>query len=172
MVSLTGIVRDIKQTAVSVPFVRDRLPPKCRIVEYTSLRGKHRATVFKGTEALVVRIPKKGSSLGHFICLIPGRKSIEYFSSLGNSPWKELEALHESRDIFENLLGKNFNYNQRQLQDGSNYSINDCAVWVLLRAYFRKYKLREFQKLFNTRVVLGDPDTLAATMVVALWQDR
>ena len=170
MVSLTSILQEIERTPVSVDFVRARLPPNCRVVEYPSLKGKHRSQVFKNTEALVVLIPKKGESLGHFIVLIPGRKSIEYFSSLGNSPWSELEKLHESRDIFEKLLGKQFNYNHRQLQDGA-YSVNSCAVWVLLRAYFRKYKLRDFQALFSRRITLESSDDLAAMMAVALWQD-
>ena len=171
MVSLPSILRDIEQTPVSVEFVRARLPPKCRVVEYPSLKGKHRSQVFKDTEALVVLIPKKGESLGHFIVLVPGRKSIEYFSSLGNSPWSELEKLHESRDIFEKLLGKNFNYNQKQLQGGA-YTINSCAVWVILRSYFRKYKLREFQSLFSRRITLESPDDIASIMAVELWQDR
>jgi len=167
---LTSILQAIERTPVSVEFIRARLPSNCRVVEYQSLKGKHRSQVFKNTQALVVLIPKKGESLGHFIVLIPGRKSIEYFSSLGNSPWTELEKLHESRDIFEQLLGKNFNYNHRELQSG-DYSINSCAVWVLLRAYFRKYKLRDFQSLFSRRITLESPDDIGAMMAVALWQD-
>ena len=170
MVSLTNILQNIKQSPVSVEFVRKRLPPRCRIVEYKSLKGKHRSEVFKGTEALVVRIPKEGSELGHCIMLIPGRKSIEYFSSLGNPPAKELAILHEPRAIFDKLLGKQFNYNRRKLQSGA-YNINDCAVWVLLRAYFRKYKLREFQALFSRRITLETPDDLAAIMAVTMFQD-
>ena len=170
MVSLTKILQNIKQSAVSVQFVRARLPKSCRVVEYLSLKGKHRSEVFKGTEALVVLIPKEGSDLGHFVVLIPGKKSIEYFSSLGNSYQKELAMLHEPKAIFQKLLGNQFNYNRRKLQSGA-YSINDCAVWVLLRAYFRKYKLREFQELFARRITLETPDDLAAILAVTLFQD-
>ena len=171
MVKLTTILQGIKQFPVSLDFIRDRLPPNCRAVEYKSLKGKHRSEVFKNTEALVVLIPKEGQSVGHFITLIPGRKSIEYFSSLGNSPMKELALLHEPKTIFDSLLGKQFNYNHRQLQSGS-YHVNDCASWVLLRVYFRKLKLREFQQLFATRITLETPDDLAAMMSAALFQDR
>ena len=171
MVSLTRILQSIKQTAVSVEFIRARLPPNCRVVEYKSLKGKHRSEVFKSTEALVVLIPKRGEDVGHFIVLIPGRKSIEYFSSLGGSWMKELDKLHEPKAIFQALLGNQFNYNRKPLQSGA-YSINDCAAWVLLRVYFRKYKLREFQELFARRITLETSDDLAAIMAVTLFQDR
>ena len=84
---------------------------------------------------------------------------------------KELEKLHEPKAIFEKLLGNQYNYNRRQLQSGA-YNINDCAAWVLLRVYFRKYKLREFLELFQRRITLETPDDLAAIMAVALFQDR
>ena len=83
---------------------------------------------------------------------------------------RELEKLHEPKAIFEKLLGNHFNYNHRQLQSGA-YSINDCAVWVLLRVYFRKFKLREFQQLFQRRITLETPDDLAAMLGVVLFQD-
>ena len=170
MVSLPAILRKIKQSPVSLEFVRARLPPKCRAVEYKTLKGKHRSAVFANTEALVVLIPKKNSAIGHFIVLIPGRKSIEYFSSLGNSPMKELGMLNEPLEIFKQLLGKQYNYNRIKLQSGA-YNINDCAIWVLLRVYFRKYKLREFQSLFARRITIETSDDLAAIMGVVLFQD-
>ena len=171
MVSLTGLLREIKQYPVSLEFIRARLPPKCKAVEYKSLKGKHRSALFKGVEAIVVLIPKKDSEIGHFIVLIPGKKSIEYFSSLGGSPFKELELLDEPKAIFQELLGNNFNYNHRQLQSGA-YSVNDCAAWVFLRVYFRKLKLREFQSLFSRRITLESTDDLAAIMSVVLFQDK
>ena len=102
--------------------------------------------------------------------LLPGKKSIEYFSSLGNSPSKELQLLDEPKAIFEELLGTRFNYNRRALQSGK-YDVNDCAAWVLLRVHFRKMKLREFQALFSRRVSLQSPDDIAAIMAIALFQD-
>ena len=171
MVSLTSILEGIKDSPVSMRFIRERLPPNCRVVEYKSLKGKHRSQVFKNTEALVVLIPKVGENLGHFIVLVKWSKSIEYFSSLGGSPMKELEKLHEPKAIFEKLLGNQYNYNRRQLQSGA-YNVNDCAAWVLLRVYFRKYKLREFQQLFQRRITLESSDDLVAIMAVALFQDR
>ena len=170
MVTLTNILQEIKSSPVSVQFIRKRLPPKCHIVEYKSLKGKSRIQVFSKIEALVVLIPKAGEEVGHFIVLLPRKKSIEYFSSLGNSPMRELEKLHEPKAIFEKLLGSNFNYNHRQLQSGA-YNINDCAVCVLLRVYFRNFKLREFQSLFQRRITLESTDDLAAMLGVVLFQD-
>lgn len=171
MVSLRKLVDEIEQTPVSLEFIRDRLPPRCKAVRYQDLKGRHRSAIFKGVDAMVVLIPKKGEDIGHFIVLVPGRKSLEYFSSLGQSPWVELEKLHESRTIFEKLLGSRYNYNRRAVQSG-DYSINTCAVWVLLRAHFHAYKLREFQALFDRRITLETPDEIAATMGAALFQDR
>ena len=171
MVSLRKLVDEIEETPVSLEFVRDRLPPRCKAVKYQDLKGKHRSAIFKGVDALVVLIPKKGEDIGHFICLVPGQKSIEYFSSLGQSPWVELEKLHESRAIFEQLLGARFNYNRRAVQGGA-YNINTCAAWVLLRAHFHGFKLRQFQSLFDRRITLETPDEIAATMAACLFQDR
>ena len=171
MVNLASILQDIKSTGVSLGFIRARLPPKCRAVEYQSLKGKHRSEVFRDTKALVVLIPKKDSPKGHFVVLIKRPKSISYFSSLGNSPAKELALLQEPRKIFEDLLGPNFTYNRRQLQSGA-YNVNDCGIWVLLRVYFRKLKLRDFLQLYSRRICLETPDDLASIMGVVLFQDR
>ena len=170
MVSLDGILESIKESPVSLEFIRARLPDKCRAVDYKALKGKHRSEVFKNTEALVVLIPKKNSKKGHFIVLLPRKKSIEYFSSLGNSPWKELELLHEPKAVFTELLGKNFSYNRTELQSGA-YHINVCGAWVLLRVYFRKFLLRDFLSLFSRRITLENADDLAAIMAVMIFQD-
>ena len=170
MVTLNSILESIKESPVSLEFIRARLPPKCRAVDYKALKGKHRSEVFKNTEALVVLIPKKDSQKDHFIVLLPRKKSIEYWSSLGKSPWQELELLHEPKAIFTELLGKNFNYNRTELQSGS-YHINVCGAWVLLRVYFRKFLLRDFLSLFSRRITLENADDLAAIMAVMIFQD-
>ena len=171
MVKLRSLLQKIKEQAVSLDFIRDRLPPQCRAVEYKSLKGKHRSDVFKSTDALVVLIPKVGERIGHFIVLLKRPRSIEYFSSLGNNYTRELASLHEPRAIFDELLGKNYTYNRTQLQSGA-YNINDCSVFVILRAYFRQLKNREFIQLFAGRITLESSDDIAAVMCVALFQDR
>ena len=59
MVSLTRILEGIKDSPVSVRFIRERLPPNCRVVEYKSLKGKHRSQIFKNTEdSLIIDAPR------------------------------------------------------------------------------------------------------------------
>ena len=102
--------------------------------------------------------------------MIPRAHSLEYFSSLGGTPAKELQKLGEPLAIFQELLGKNFITNSKPLQSGK-YSINDCAVWVLLRCFLKKLKLREFQELFTRSVNLQTSDDIAACLGVLLLID-
>ena len=170
MVKLQTLLEKIKETPLDLDYIRKKLPPRCRAVEYKSLKGKHRSQVFKETDALVVLIPKVGSNVGHFVVLLAKRNHIEYFSSLGGTPAKELEKLGEPLAIFQELLGKNYITNTKPLQSGK-YHINDCAVWCLLRCYLRKMKLREFQELFMRSVDLQTSDDIAACMGVMLLID-
>lgn len=175
MVRLETLLEKIQQTPLDLEYVRKRLPPRCRAVEYKTLKGKHRSEVFKETDALVVLIPKVGSRVGHFVVLLARGASssvghIEYFSSLGGTPEKELEKLGEPLSIFRELLGKNYVTNTKALQSGK-YNVNDCAVWVLLRCFLRKMKLREFQGLFSRAVNLQTSDEIAAIMGVLLLVD-
>ena len=165
MVSLSSLIETIKTTPVSIKFLRDRVPDKVDVVVYQALKDKHRSSVFKGKRAVVVLIPKKGSKMGHFIVLIPKPSHIEYFSSLGGSFTEELDKLHESTEIFKNLLGKNFIYNRVKLQSGA-YKIEDCAAFVLARVFLSKLKQREFVGLFQRRLSLQSPDDIVSGLVL------
>ena len=159
------IVEKVKRTPIDLRVLRKLIPKTCRAVVYTDL-DKHRSEVFKGgIEGLVVLIPHKLSPVGHFITLIPRGKSgashIEYGSSLGGSPDEELDKLHQSHTIMKKLLGKHYIYNSMKLQSGK-YDIRDCASFVLMRLYFRKLKLREYQKLFAKQITLSSPDDIAS----------
>lgn len=170
MVKLVTLLEKIKKTPIDLDYLRSKLPSQCRAVEYKSLKGKHRSEVFKNTEALVVLIPKIGSDVGHFVVLLAKKHHIEYFSSLGGSPASELKKLGEPAAIFDQILGKNFITNSQALQSG-DYSINDCAVWCLLRCFMRKLKLREFQEIFSRSAHLQTPDDIAACMGILLLVD-
>ena len=169
MVSFQQLLEQIKETPVSIDFLRTKLPPRCKAIMYQGLKG-HRSSLFKNHDAIVVLIPKKDSKVGHFIVLLAKRNHIEYFSSLGGNVDSELEKLGEPAARIKAVLGKNYIYNSVKLQSG-DYHINDCAVWVLLRCYLRKLKLREFQSLFSRRVVLQSSDDVAAAMGVLLLID-
>ena len=170
MVTLSSLIDTIKTTAVSIKFLRERVPHKVDVISYPSLKNKHRTEVFKGKRAVVCLIPKKGTKMGHFIVMIPRAGHISYFSSLGNSPFEELEKLHESTEIFKTLLGKNYLYNRVKLQSGS-YKIEDCAAFVLARVYLSKLKNREFVQLFQRRVSLQSPDDIASVLALLHFVD-
>ena len=104
MLKLIQLLEKIQQTSMDVEYLRKRLPKKCKVVDYTSLKG-HRSDVFRGLEALVVLIPKKGSDLGHFVVLLPREHHIEYFSSLGGTPHSELQKLGEPEQQMKEILG-------------------------------------------------------------------
>ena len=154
------IVEKVKRTPIDLRVLRKLLPKKCKGVVYTEL-DRPRGEVFKGLEGLVVLIPHKLSPVGHFVTLIPRGNHLEYHSSLGGSPDEELDKLHQSHAIMTKLLGKNFIYNSVKLQSGK-YDIRDCASFVLMRLFFRKLKLREYQQLFAKRITLSNPDDIAS----------
>ena len=169
MVSFQALLEQIKETPMSIEALRKKLPERCKAVMYQQLVG-HRSKLFKNHDAIVVLIPKKNSKIGHFVVLLAKRNHIEYFSSLGGTPDSEMEKLGEPVQRIKEVLGKNYIVNTVKLQSGA-YHVNDCAIWVLLRCYLRKLKLREFQNLFTRRVTLNSSDDVAAAMGVLLLVD-
>ena len=170
MVSLSSLINTIKTTAVSIKFLRERVPKGVDVIVYQALKGKHRSSLFKGKRAIIVLIPKKGSKMGHFIALLPKAGHIEYFSSLGGGPFQELDKLHESTEIFKNLLGKSYIYNRAKLQSGA-YKIEDCAAFVLARVFLSKLKNREFVGLFQRRLSLQSSDDIVSALVLLHFVD-
>ena len=170
MVTLKSMLEKIEQTAVTIGFLKKRVPNTVSVLAYQQLRGKHRSQLFKGKTSIIVLIPKKKSKRGHYVCLIPRPGHIEYFSSLGNSFETELAQLDEPLDLFRNLLGKNYIYNKTKLQSGM-YNINSCGAWVLARSKLAHLKLREFLPLFR-RVSLQNPDDIVSVLVLLDFVDR
>ena len=164
MVKLRTLLETVEQTPVSIGFLKKRVPPKVDVLAYEQLAGKHRTQLFKGKNAIIVLVPKKGSKKGHFVCLVPRPGHLEYFSSLGRNFESELSELGEHLSTFQKLFGKRYIYNKVKLQSGK-YSINTCAAFVLARAKLAHLKLREFQQLFN-RITLQNPDDVVALMVL------
>ena len=170
MVKLESLLEKIKDTPLDLNYIRTKLPPKCRAVEYKTLKNKHRSEVFKDTEALIVLVPKKDSNVGHFITLVPKEHHIEYFSSLAGSPEQELNKLGQNSKILMKLLGKNYIYNSKPLQSSKN-SIEVCALWCLCRIKLHELTLSEFQTLFSRNVHLSNPDDLVSLMTFLLVAD-
>ena len=149
----------MKENPVSIGFLKRRVPDGVKVVSYQKLKAG-RAALFKGGKPVIVLIPRKGYDEGHFICLVPWKRSIEYFSSIGNSPQAELAMLDEPLGIMMDILGKNFTYNRVKLQSGK-YNINDCAAFCLGRVILHKMKLRDFIGLFKKRVLRSADDVIA-----------
>ena len=164
---LRKLIDNIRSRPVKVSFLRERLPKNIPVMSYMNLKGKHRSEVFKNRPAVVVIIPMKGTKQGHFVLLLKRDTHISYFSSLGNSPFDELKKLHEPKQIFEELLGKNYIYNRDKLQS-DKADTQTCWLWILLRVKFQKLKQREFVQLFNSRISLTRPDDIATLMALAL----
>ena len=154
---------------MGVKFLKERLD--IPVVPYKFLLNKTRSKLFEKHAGIVVLIPKKGTTSGHFIILLARRNHIEYFSSLGNSPQSELGKLHEPLGIMTNILGRDFIYNRAKLQQNT-YKIQDCAAWVLLRWKFKHLKLREFVKLFQNKITLSSSDDIAALMTLVLLTSK
>lgn len=170
MVKLRTLLETIEKTAVTIGFLKARVPSTVDVLAYTQLRAKHRTALFKGKTAIIVLIPKAGSKRGHFICLVPRPGHIEYFSSLGNSFESELAQLGEHLDLFRKLLGNDYIYNKTKLQSGK-YNINTCGGWVLARAKLAHLKLRDFLQIFG-RITLQNPDDIVSTMVLLDFMDH
>ena len=168
MVKLSSLIGSIKNTPVGIDFLKKRVPQNVEVVKYQSLKGKSKAEIFRGKNAVIVLIPKRGQKIGHFICLLPRSRHnhTEYFSSLGNSWETELALLQEPTKIFRDLLGKKYIYNRVKLQNDQNYKIQDCAAFVLCRAFFHDLKLREFVSIFQESVTLQNADDIASVLSI------
>ena len=113
---IQALLRKLKQTPMDLRTLGSLLPPYAKTVTYDQIKGKHRSEVFGKHKCVVVLIPSKFSKIGHFVVLLRKPKAIEYFSSLGGSPYSELSKLGQNdKDMFVKLLGKNFIYNSKAL---------------------------------------------------------
>jgi hypothetical protein len=164
------LLRELKQTPMDLAVLKKLLPSFATTKNYDELKA-HRSHVFKDHIAIVLLIPSTFSDIGHFVVLLKRPKAIEYFSSLGGSPYSELEKLGQNKEVLMKLLGPNFIYNSRKLQSRST-TIHDCALWCLARCHLHEMKLAEFQKLFQRSLHLNTPDDIVACMTVLLVSDK
>ena len=171
MVTLSAALKSLKHTPVSISDLQALVPTKCKVVKLQALKETHRTVLFKNLRALVVLLPSTVSKIGHYICLMPRRNHIEYFSSLGNSPSKEATLLHNDEGTMKTLLGAHFIYNRTPLQDRADFKITTCAMFVVARAFLSDLKLREFVSLFSKPIAANTPDDIVAFMNFLRFQD-
>lgn len=169
MVSLLELVEKLEHTPVSLADLRKLIPENCKAVELKHLKGKHRSSIFKDNEGMIVRLPSDLSKIGHFVCLLPKQHHIEYFSSLGNSPVQETKRLGNDKTLLE-LLGTEYIYNRKPLQSGK-FNIKTCGMWVVTRLFLRDLKLREFQTLFSRSLSLQTSDDIVSIMMLILFSE-
>ena len=168
---IQNLLRKLKSTPMSLETLGSLLPPYAKTATYDQIKGRHRSAVFGKHKCVVVLIPSKFSKIGHFVVLLRRVKAIEYFSSLGGSPYSELTRLGQTDKLaFKELLGSNFIYNSKPLQSKSS-DIHDCALFCLARIILHELKLAAFQKMFNRSVHLRTADDIVAMLTILLVSD-
>jgi len=171
MVKLESLIGTIERTAVSVGFLKSIVPKKTKVLHYQELKKFNRTTLFKDTDAVICLIPHKALKKGHYICMLPKKGHICYFSSLGMGPSQELVKLEHEENLMSSILGKRFVYNRTRLQNQANYNINTCGAFVFVRAKFHKLKNREFIELFRN-ISLQNPDDIVACLALVSFMDK
>lgn len=167
---LSKLLDVIEQTPVSIEFLKKRVSSNVRVLHYSELKNFNRSKLFTGFVAVIVLIPHRKLKKGHFVCLTPQKKHVEYFSSLGMSPHDELVKLKHEDNFMSSILGTNFTYNRVRLQNQGDYSINTCGGFVFARAIFHKLKLREFLELFKN-IQLRSADEIVSALVLLHFVD-
>jgi hypothetical protein len=165
MVTLNSLVRELEELPASVGVMK-RLLQKSEgfgVLVYEQLKGISRQALFKNKKGIAVLIPKEGTKSGHWICLLPRRNHLEYFSPLGQSFATELKQLNQAETHFDRLSGGKFIYNRTKLQSG-DYNIKTCSQFVFARLMLYKLKLREFVTLFRRDVHLESPDEIVSML--------
>lgn len=168
MGKLTQLIQRLKSTPMNVGTLKRLLPSYCVVKTFDQISS--RSSLFAKHECVVMLIPSSFSKIGHFVVLIQRPRHIEYFSSLGGAPEKEVAKLGQNKEKMLKLLGKNYIYNSLPLQKQSS-TIEDCGLHVLARVRLYKLKLRDYQQLFTSSVTLKDADDIVAMMTVLSLAD-
>ena len=171
MVRLESLISTIEKTPVSVGFLKSIVPSNVRVLHYEQLKDYNRSTLFQSKDAVIVLIPHKTLKKGHYICILPKKTHISYFSSLGLGPSQELVKLKHEENFLSSILGTNFVYNRTRLQNQANYSINTCGAFVFVRTKFHKLKNREFLDLFRG-ISLQSPDDIVSVLALLSFMDK
>lgn len=167
---LKRAIANIKSLAIGLRDLDALLPERCKTIQYKNLT-RSRATLFKDTEAYVMRIPNRGNKVGHFVVLLAKRNHIEFFSPTGGSIASEFKRLGQDPALLNRVVGEHFIHNTKALQS-NNQSIQDCACWCLARCYLKHLKLREFQGLFTKSANLQSSDDIVSLMCLLLLGNR
>ena len=175
------LLKEEEKRPLSYEMLGRLLPRWCLVTKYDSLANfKTLKDALQGKEMMVVlynlhdaKSKKLINAPGHFIVINARSKGqpVEYFSSTGWTPGKELAKTHSDPDIFNRLLGKNFVYNSVQFQ--RDLDINTCWRHCLMCCILGHLTLKEYQRLFKQHVTLSTADDVVtiATLLITLQHD-
>ena len=168
------LIKKEAKRPLSYEMLETLLPKWCRVTKYDALKNvKTLKEALRGAQMLVVlynlhdKITKRlVNAPGHFI-VINSRATgqpIEYFSSMGWGPAREIAVTHSDPKIFDRLLGKKFIHNSTQFQ--GNGDQNTCWRYVLARCILGHITLAKFQALFRQKVHLAESDDVITLMTI------
>ena len=174
--SLKQLVDEEVKRPLSYEMLRDLVPSWVKVATYDSLAKFKTLKAALGGKQMIVclyqvheRTSKKLKNMpGHFIVINARAKDqpIEYFSSSGWEPGKEIAATYSDPKILQRLLGKNFIYNSKPFERVGDQ--NTCWRWVLARCILGHLNLKSFQKLFAQRFTPSDSDDIITIMTLLL----
>ena len=174
--SLKQLVNEETKRPLSYEMLREMVPPWVRVATYDSLaKFKTLKAALQGKQMIVClyqvheRTSKKLKNMpGHFIVINARAKNqpVEYFSSSGWSPGKEIAVTYSDPKIFQRLLGKNFIYNSKPFEKMGDQ--NTCWRWVMARCILGHLNLKTFQRLFSQRFMPRDGDDIITLMTLLL----
>ena len=174
--SLKQLVDEEVNRPLSYEMLRELVPPWVKVTTYDALsKYKTLKAALGGKQMLVClyqvhdRMTKKLKNMpGHFIVINARAKNqpVEYFSSSGWNPGKEIAVTHSDPNIFKRLLGKDFIYNSKPLEKMGDQ--NTCWRWVIARCILGHINLKAFQRLFNQRFIPKDGDDIITLMTLLL----
>lgn len=172
MVNFKNLIERLKHLPIGIKDLKKLVPPKCGVLKLSQIKGVHRSSVFKKfPRGIIVLLPSNISKVGHYVALIPKKRSISYFSSLGNSAKKESTMLHTDENIMNEFLGSDFVYNRTTLQNANDFKIQTCAMWCVCRLYLSDLKLREFTSMFSKSVILNSPDDIVSILCLLAFSE-
>ena len=171
---MQSLIKKEAKRPLSYEMLETLLPKWCRVTKYDALKNvKSLKEALRGAQMLVVlynlhdRITHKlVNAPGHFVVINSRAKGqpIEYFSSMGWGPAREIAATHSDAKIFDRLLGKNFIHNSPPFQGPG--APPPCWRYVLARCILGHITLAKFQALFRQKVHLAESDDVITLMTI------
>ena len=160
--SLKQLVNEEAKRPLSYEMLRDLVPPWVKVVTYDSLAKFKTLKAALGGKEMIVCLYQVHDRAKN--------QPVEYFSSSGWSPGKEIAVTHSDPNIFKRLLGKNFIYNSKPLEKLGDQ--NTCWRWVIARCILGHLNLKSFQRLFNQRFMPRDGDDIITLMTLLLTAEK